>query len=180
MSRERGRARPEHDAIAAKSLEARTALANYTGNTPWVDANKDNPEALDAAERLVKGGLRLAAATHTNNAQSGAHRGPDTTDANRQTEQLLRAVAEYKLAALGWGGYLHQDENAPDAYESRFWLADARYRKVKIEVLLANLKKGPPPTAPGNRGGEAGSHRRARLERGRQVPGADGARASST
>src|SRR6185503_5225193 len=57
---------PEHDAVAAKALQARTALANYIGNTPWVDANKENPGAIQNAERLVKGGLRQAAATHTN------------------------------------------------------------------------------------------------------------------
>ena len=37
---------PEHDAISQKALEARTKLANYIGNTPWVDANKDNPSAI--------------------------------------------------------------------------------------------------------------------------------------
>ncbi len=47
---------PEHDAIAQKALEARTKLANYIGNTPWVDANKDNPAAIQNAERLVRGG----------------------------------------------------------------------------------------------------------------------------
>ena len=66
----------EHDAIASKALDARTALAHYIGNTPWVDANKDNPEALATAERLVKGGLQAAAATHTNQAVSnGASNG---------------------------------------------------------------------------------------------------------
>ena len=44
-----GRARRSTTRLAAKALEARTALANYIGNTPWIDANKDNPEAL--AER---------------------------------------------------------------------------------------------------------------------------------
>src|SRR5262249_272443 len=62
-------------------------------------------------------------------------------------EQLVRALAEYKLAALGWSGYLHQDENAQDAYESRYWLAQARHEQVKIEVILAKLKKGAPPTS---------------------------------
>jgi tetratricopeptide (TPR) repeat protein len=138
---------PEHDAIAAKSLEARTALANYTGNTPWVDANKDNPEALDAAEKLVKGGLKSAAATHTNNGNAALTEATNTADPNRQAESLSRAVAEYKLAALGWGGYLHQDENASDSYDSRFWLADARYRQVMVEVLLLKIKKGAPPSA---------------------------------
>ncbi len=137
---------PEHDALAAKSLEARTALANYIGNTPWVDANKDNPEAIANAERLVKGGLKQAAGQHTNNGNAAVADALNTSDPNRQTELLLRAAAEYKLAALGWGGYLHQDENASDAYESRYWLAQAHYQGVKVEAALARIKKGPPPT----------------------------------
>jgi tetratricopeptide (TPR) repeat protein len=137
----------EHDEIAAKALEARTALANYIGNTPWVDANKDNPEALATAERLVKGGLQAAAATHTNQGFAALSEANNTSDPARQTELLERAQAEYKLAALGWAGYLHQDENASDAYQSRYWLADARYRQVRVEVLLNTLKKGPPPSS---------------------------------
>jgi tetratricopeptide (TPR) repeat protein len=138
---------PEHDAIAAKSLEARTALANYIGNTPWVDANKENPEAIANAERLVKGGLQRAAAQHTNNGLAAEAEAANTGDLGRQTDLLIRALAEYKLAALGWAGFLHQDENASDAYESRYWLAQARDEQVKIEIILNKLKKGPPPTS---------------------------------
>ena len=138
---------PEHDAIAAKSLEARTALANYIGNTPWVDANKENPEAIANAERLVKGGLQRAAAQHTNTGLAAEAEAANTGDLGRQTDLLVRALAEYKLAALGWAGFLHQDENAADAYESRYWLAQARHEQVKIEIILNKLKKGPPPTS---------------------------------
>ena len=138
---------PEHDANAAKALEARTALINYIGNTPWVDANKDNPEAIERAETLVRGGLKSAAATHTNNAIAALTEAQQSGDPAHIAEELTRALSEYKLAGLGWGGYLHQDENAPDAYESRYWLADARRQQVKIEVVLSKLKKGPPPTS---------------------------------
>jgi hypothetical protein len=137
---------PEHDAIAGKALEARTALANYIGTTPWTDANKDNPEALQNAERLVRGGLRQAAAAHTNNGLQAVTAAQNTGDPNRLAELLVRAQSEYKLAAIGWYGFLHQDENAPDAYESRYWLADARHQQVKIGVVLAKLKRGAEPT----------------------------------
>ena len=56
----------------------------------------------------------------------------------RQIELLSRAATEYKLAATGWQGYLKQDENAPDAYESRYWNADARDHYVRIQVTLHN------------------------------------------
>jgi tetratricopeptide (TPR) repeat protein len=127
---------PEHDATAQKALEARTKLANYIGNTPWVDANKDNVAAIQNAERLVRGGLRQAAAQHTNNAKAALVSASETNDAGRQIELLSRAATEYKLAATGWQGYLKQDENAPDAYESRYWNADARRNYVRIQVKL--------------------------------------------
>jgi hypothetical protein len=139
---------PEHDAIAQKALEARTKLANYIGNTPWVDANKDNPAAIANAERLVRGGLRQAAAQHTNNGKAALLAAQDTNDQARQIELLSRAATEYKLAATGWYGYLKQDENAPDAYESRYWLADARHQAVRIQVVLHGVapKQFPEPS----------------------------------
>jgi len=127
---------PEHDAVAQKALEARTKLANYIGNTPWVDANKDNPAAIQNAERLVRGGLRQAAAQHTNNGKAALVAASETGDPGRQLELLSRAATEYKLAGIGWYGYLKQDENAPDAYESRYWLADAKRQYVRIQVVL--------------------------------------------
>lgn len=139
---------PEHDAIAQKALEARTKLANYIGNTPWVDANKDNPAAIQNAERLVRGGLRQAAAQHTNNGKAGLLAASETNDPGRQLELLSRAATEYKLAGIGWFGYLKQDENAPDAYESRYWLADARHQYVRIQVVLHKVagKSYPEPS----------------------------------
>jgi outer membrane protein assembly factor BamD (BamD/ComL family) len=131
---------PDHDAAASKALEARTALSNYIGNTPWVDANKDNPGALRNAERLVRGGLRQAAVQHTNNGKAALVAAGETGDASRQLDYLVRASSEYKLAGLGWRGFLKQDENAPDAYESRYWLADALRQYVRIQVFLRKLR----------------------------------------
>ncbi|HSQ64464.1 MAG TPA: tetratricopeptide repeat protein, partial [Polyangiaceae bacterium] len=139
---------PEHDAIAAKALAARTQLANYIGNTPWVDANKENPGALQNAERLVRGGLRQAAATHTNLGKQLLVAATQAPNEKEALDDLTRALAEYRLAALGWQGYIKQDENAPDAYDSRFWLADARNKQVRIETILHTKKKDqfPAPT----------------------------------
>jgi tetratricopeptide (TPR) repeat protein len=133
---------PERDQNGAKALEARTKLAAYVGNTPWVDANRDDPEAIQAAERLVKGGLRRAAADHTNLARAYAGKAIESRDAAQQKIWLERALAEYKLADVGWTGFLRQDENAPDAYESRFWIADARHGVV---VVAVNLEHSPSP-----------------------------------
>jgi tetratricopeptide (TPR) repeat protein len=133
---------PEHDLNAAKALEARTALVGYIGTTPWTDANKDNPAALQNAERLVRGGLRQAAAQHTNNGKAQLIAAGQTSDPKEQVQNLSRAVAEYKLAATGWEGFWKQEENAPDAYESRFWLADAKHNQVKIQLLLHKAQRG--------------------------------------
>lgn len=138
----------ERDALAAKALQARTALANYIGNTPWVDANKENPAAIQNAERLVRGGLRQAAAAHTNNGKQLLAMAAGASNEKEKIDDLNRSLAEYKLAAIGWYGYLRQDDNSPDAYESRFWLADARDKQVQVQLLLHNLKKDQfsPPT----------------------------------
>ncbi|HEY1695584.1 MAG TPA: hypothetical protein VGG39_25630 [Polyangiaceae bacterium] len=119
-----------------KVLEARTALAKYIGETPWVDANKDNPAALQRAEELVRTGLKGAAITHTRNAQAAVEQAAQTSDPKEQVRLTNYALQEYKLAGLGWLGYLKQDENAPDAYKSRYFYADSLHNEVRLEVEL--------------------------------------------
>ncbi|MDP9001677.1 MAG: hypothetical protein M3O46_16380, partial [Myxococcota bacterium] len=119
-----------------KVLEARTALAKYIGDTPWVDANKDNPAALQRAEALVRTGLKGAAVTHTRNGQAALEQADQTGDPKEKLRLTNFALQEYKLAALGWLGYLKQDENAPDAYKSRYFYADALHNQVRLEVAL--------------------------------------------
>src|SRR5262249_52155096 len=58
------------------------------------------------------------------------------SDKPRRDKLLTRALDEYRHAAQAWAGYLVQDENARDADESRFWLADAPHRIIAIEVAL--------------------------------------------
>ncbi len=139
----------ERSGYEAKVLEARTALAKYIGETPWVDANKDNPAALQAAEELVRNGLKGAAVTHTRNAQAAVEQAQQTTDGKEQLRLITYALSEYKLAALGWLGYLKQDENAPDAYKSRYFYADSLYNQVELEAKLhgADARSFPEPTS---------------------------------
>ncbi|MBM4362692.1 MAG: hypothetical protein FJ104_08425, partial [Deltaproteobacteria bacterium] len=131
---------PEGSAVraeaAAKALDARTRLAAYVGTTPWTDANRDDPEALQAAEELVKNGLQRAAADHTNYARGHFQRAKELTDAGEQRALIEKAIAEYRLAETGWGAYIEQDPTALDAYDSRFWLADARYWIVVLQIAL--------------------------------------------
>ena len=127
---------PERDDYAAKALDARTKLAQYIGATPWVDANRDDPEAIQTAERLVKGGLRQAAVEHTNNARALVAAGNQSTDNNVRATNFDKALVEYQLAQSAWYGYYKQDENATDAYETKYWLADSQYRQIEIMVPL--------------------------------------------
>jgi hypothetical protein len=124
---------------AAKALDARTKLSAYVGNTPWVDANKNDPEAIQTAERLVHGGLRRAAADHTNAGSALVQQAVGIGDKESRDPIFERALTEYKLAAQGWEGYLRQDENASDAYESRFWLADANHNVIVILVAMERM-----------------------------------------
>ena len=126
----------EREYHAARALEARTRLAAYVGNTPWVEANRDDPEAIQTAERLVKTGLRRAAADHTNIARAYVQKAQESRDPGEQRLWLERALAEYRLADVGWTGYLNQDPNASDAYESKFWIADARRGALVVAVAL--------------------------------------------
>ncbi|MFT3769216.1 MAG: tetratricopeptide repeat protein [Minicystis sp.] len=127
---------------AAKALDARTKLSAYVGATRWVDANKNDPEAIQTAERLVHGGLRRAAADHTNAGSALVQQALSIQDKETRDPIFERALTEYKLAAQGWEGYLAQDENASDAYESRYWLADANHNVI---VILVAMERTPTP-----------------------------------
>lgn len=126
----------DRSAYERKVLEARTALSKYTGDSPWVDANKDNPPALQRAEELVRNGLKGAAATHTRNGQAALEQADQTNDPKEKLRLTTFALQEYRLAAIGWVGYVKQDENAPDAYKSRYFYADALHQQVRLEVAL--------------------------------------------
>lgn len=127
---------PAKAEYSGKALEARTKLAAYVGTTPWTDANRDDPEALAQAEQLVKGGLRRAAADHTNAARIFYNKALELSNPAEQRAQIEKAIDEYRLAETGWAGFLNQDPNALDAYESKFWLADARYWVVVLQVAI--------------------------------------------
>jgi tetratricopeptide (TPR) repeat protein len=136
---------PEGSAVKAeygqKALEARTKLAAYVGTTPWTDANRDDPEALQAAEELVKNGLQRAAADHTNYARNYFQRAKELTDEGEQRQLIEKSIAEYRLAETGWAAYIEQDPTALDSYDSRFWLADARYWVVVLQIALGRTPK---------------------------------------
>jgi tetratricopeptide (TPR) repeat protein len=121
---------------AKKALEARTRLAAYVGATEWTNANKDDAEAIQQAESLAKRGLQRAAADHTNRARTFVGRAQQASSEPEQRALLEEAISGYRMAETGWAAYIDQDPAALDSYESRFWLADARYWIVVLQVTL--------------------------------------------
>ncbi len=126
-----------------KALDSRTKLAAYVGATEWTNANRDDPEAIQQAESLAKRGLQRAAADHTNQARTLVGRAQQASSEEEQRSLLEQAISGYRMAEKGWAAYIDQDPAALDSYESRFWLADARYWTVVLQVTL-----GRTPTEP--------------------------------
>ena len=129
----------EFDVTLLKALDARTNLASYVGRTPWVAANKGNPMARRRAEEFVRTGVRNAAVAHTNYARQALAEADNTGDSVRKKTELLKSRGEFERASLAWQGYLAQDEGAPDAYDSRFWVADAQFNLVVVDFKLFQL-----------------------------------------
>jgi hypothetical protein len=119
-----------------QALDSRTKLAAYVGSTEWTNANRDDPEAIQQAEGLAKRGLQRAAADHTNQARTLVGRAQQTSSEAEQRRLLEEAISGYRMAETGWAAYIDQDPAALDSYESRFWLADARYWVVVLQVTL--------------------------------------------
>jgi len=126
---------------AAAALAARTRLKDYVGVTAWTEANKDDPEALQQAEELASQGLKRAAADHTNQAKALRARAEEVSEEGERRELLERAIAEYRLAGEAWRAYHDQDPHALDAYESRFWYADAAFHGVELQILLGRTPR---------------------------------------
>jgi hypothetical protein len=145
---------PEGSAVRGeynqRALEARTMLAAYVGETEWTRDNSDDPEALARAEALAKAGLQRAAADHTNQARALVARAREASGEADQRRLLEQAIIGYRMAELAWGAYVAQDPVALDSYESRFWLADARYWIVVLQVGLGRSPSEPEVSAARN------------------------------
>ena len=62
---------------------------------------------------LVRGGLKRAAADHTNAARAYYQKALELSDAERAEARCSsKAIDEYRLAETGWAGYLEQDPHA--------------------------------------------------------------------
>ncbi|HEX2879843.1 MAG TPA: hypothetical protein VHO25_09960, partial [Polyangiaceae bacterium] len=124
------------DEYRVKALEARTSLARFVGSTDWTRAHRKDPQALAAASKLVSQGMQRVAAERTNTARTQYAKATQTSALAEQTTLFEQALLEYRGAATSWAAYLAQDKEAADSYESRFWLADARFWSVLLQLKL--------------------------------------------
>jgi hypothetical protein len=125
-----------------KALDARTALARFVGATEWTRAHRKDPEALAMAAKLVSRGMQRVAAERTNTARAQYAKAIQTGALAEQASSFERSLAEYRAAATSWAAYLAQDPEAVDSYESRFWLADARFWTVVLQLKLGRAPDG--------------------------------------
>jgi hypothetical protein len=125
-----------------KALEARTSLARFVGSTDWTRAHRKDPRALAAASKLVSQGMQRVAAERTNTARTQYTKATQTSAQTEQTTLFEQALLEYRGAATSWAAYLAQDKEAADSYESRFWLADARFWSVLLQLKLGREPTG--------------------------------------
>lgn len=99
------------------SLAARDKLAtNYLRGTPWFDANVDNPDAIEAAQKLAEGALVTTAEQHHQYAQELRSQGEEE-----------KAKEEYRIAAKAYEAYLERFPNTELSYGYRYQYADALF-----------------------------------------------------
>lgn len=129
----------EKDEYATKGLEARTKLLSYVGkDSKWVECNKNNPDAIHAAEALMNEGVKNAAGNHTARGRIFVSKAQTYPDGSKeQLDNLNHAREEFRLALKGWQAYLAQDPDAADAYESKYWIADS-YDKIVVITYAMN------------------------------------------
>ena len=163
--------RPSARDYERKVLEARTALAEVHRRHALGRREQGQPRRA-AARRGARAHGPEGRGGHAHAQRAGGARA-GRSDRRSEGEAAPHdyALQEYKLAALGWLGYLKQDENAPDAYKSRYFYADALHNQVRLEVALHEFdpKHYPEPTSQEIATADAGGRRRARLGRRRPV-----------
>jgi tetratricopeptide (TPR) repeat protein len=101
----------------AGALRARDALAqNYLRGSKWFDANVDNPDAIERAQKLAEGALVTTAEQHHQYAQELRSQGKDA-----------EAKAEYAIAARSYEAYLERFPDTELSYGYRYQYAEALF-----------------------------------------------------
>ncbi len=100
----------------AGARASREALAtNYLRGTKWRYANESDPDAIDAAMKLIEEALVATAVEHHALAQKLREQGDP------------KATAMYRKAARAYGEYLDRYPDSPNAYRYRYDLAESLF-----------------------------------------------------
>ena len=120
------------DAFAERDTLAR----NYGEGSPWHEANRNNLEVIQKAERLVEGALITAAQYHHNRAQALK----EEAKAGK-VESEDEAIKEYKLAAVAYDNYLSKYPTSENAYELGFFYAECLFYSFRFAEAAEQYAK---------------------------------------
>lgn len=110
--------------LIAAAKEREVLGRNYAQDSEWWKANKDNPDALAAAQQLAEDALLTAATNIHANAQACRTKWLET---KADAQKLEECLAMYRTAAELYEKYLAAYPNSKRAYEFSFFHADAHY-----------------------------------------------------
>jgi len=128
----------EKDRNLVAAATAREALGrNYTKGSDWYNHNRDNPEALAAAQELAEDAL-LTAATNVH-AQAQACK-TKWLENQKDTAKLEECKKEYASAAELYERYLTVYPNSKRFYEFSAFYADALYYSGQLPLAIAAYK----------------------------------------
>jgi TolA-binding protein len=108
---------------------------NYSKGSDWYNANRDNPEALAAAQQLSEDAL-LTAATNVHAAAQACRQG--VLEATKAEGKKLEDCQElYRTAGELYGKYLAAYPNSKRSYEFSVYWADALYYGGQLPEAVA-------------------------------------------
>jgi TolA-binding protein len=124
----------ERDRNLVAAAKEREALGrNYTKGSAWYNKNKDNPEALAAAQQLAEDAL-LTAAT---NVHAGAQACKNKWQENQKDLRKLEECRTlYRTAAELYEKYLAAYPNSKRSYEFSAFYADALYYSGQLPQAI--------------------------------------------
>ncbi len=112
----------ERDRKLAESFtEAERLAALYAPGSAWYAKNKDEPEALSAADALAEKSLYTSAIYHHQQAL-----------VFKQEGKFVEAKHGFEVAARAYGGYLERFPRSKGAYEIRFYYAECLYNSLQF------------------------------------------------
>lgn len=112
----------ERDRKLSESFaEAQRLAALYAPGSAWYEKNKDEPEALSAADALAEKSLYTSAIYHHQQAL-----------VFKQEGRFNEAKQGFEVAARAYGGYLERFPRSKAAYEIRFYYAECLYNSLQF------------------------------------------------